>query len=258
MLGLKYWRRRRIGNRPFPSEWQIILEKNVPLYGCLPFESQSRLRALIQVFLAEKPFEGCGGLEITDEIRVTIAAQGCILLLGLDRDDLYPKLRSILVYPGAYIARVSDQQPDGTVVEGPENRSGESWNHGYVVLSWNDVLQGTSDTTDGRNIVYHEFAHQLDNESGSTEGAPLLPNREMLADWTRVLRAEYEALCAGVERREDTFLDPYGAESPAEFFAVATEFFFELPVELQQRHPDLYGQLRLYYRQDPAIIQKGC
>jgi Mlc titration factor MtfA (ptsG expression regulator) len=226
----------------------------VPYYGFLADEQQQKLRGLIQVFLAEKLFEGCGGLEINDEVRVTIAAQGCILALGLERDDLYPQLRSILVYPHAYVANITAHQPDGTVVEGREGRLGESWEHGYVVLSWKDVLQGAADTTDGRNVVYHEFAHQLDNESGAPEGAPLLPAGEMYAAWARVLGAEYQALCESIERREPTLLDPYGAVSPAEFFAVATECFFELPIELKEYHPQLYEQLRLFYRQDPAAL----
>jgi len=260
MFGLKSRRRRRLLEKPFPPEWETIILRNVPYYGFLPATRRHQLRGLIQVFLADKPFEGCGGLAITDEIRVTIAAQGCILLLGLERDDLYPKLRSILVYPHAYVADVTAPQPDGTVVEGPEDRSGESWTHGYVVLSWDDVLRGASDTTDGRNVVYHEFAHQLDNESGAPEGAPLLADTLAAAEWARVLGAEYEALCGSVERRQETLLDPYGAVSPAEFFAVATEFFFELPVDLKACHPELYGQLRSFYRQDPAslISEESC
>ena len=156
------------------------------------------------------------------------------------------------MYPHAYVAEVADRQPDGTVVEGWQGRLGESWTQGYVVLSWEDALRGIARTHEGRNVVFHEFAHQLDSESGTSEGVPLLPESSMYADWARVLGAEYDSLCDSVERGETTFLDPYGTVSPAEFFAVATEFFFELPVEMEQRHAELYEQLKQFYKQDPA------
>ena len=255
MFGFREWRRRQLMKKPLPREWLVIVERNVPYYHLLPSEQRRRLQRLVQVFLSEKRFEGCGGLELTDEIRVTIAAQGCILLLAR-KTDIYPRLRSVLVYPHAYIANVTDTQPDGTVVEGWQGRLGESWMQGYVVLSWDDVLRDASDIHDGFNVVFHEFAHQLDNESGAPEGAPLLPESSMYDDWDRVFGAEYQALCDGVERDEPTLLDAYGAVSPAEFFAVATEFFFERPIELEARHPELYGQLKLFYRQDPALLMR--
>jgi MtfA peptidase len=254
MFGLQKWRRRWLANRTFPQDWQTIVQRNVSYYHFLPADQQHQLRRLIQVFMAEKKFEGCGGLQLGDEVMITIAAQGCILLLGLERDDIYPMLRSILVYPSAYVAKVRQRQPDGTVAEGRQGRSGESWADGYVVLSWNDIQRDAGSGHDGRNVVYHEFAHQLDSESGTTEGAPILPDSSMYSDWARVLGAEYEALCANVERDVPTLLDPYGAVSPAEFFAVATECFFELPADLKKFHPDLYEQLRLFYRQDPAAL----
>lgn len=239
--------------KPLHAEWLAVVARNVPYYRLLPSAQQHALQGLVQVFLAEKPFEACGGLTLTDEIRLTIAAQGCILLLGRET-DIYPKLRSILVYPHAYVANVTARQPDGTVIEGWQGRLGESWMQGYVVLSWEDVLRGAADMHDGRNVVFHEFAHQLDNESGAPEGAPLLPESSMYTTWARVFGAEYQALCNSVERDEPTLLDPYGAVSPAEFFAVATEFFFERPVELESVHRELYEQLRLYFRQDPASL----
>ena len=252
MFGFKKWHRQRLLKKPLPPAWLAVMERNVPYYRLLPGKQQRELQGLTQVFLAEKRFEGCGGLELTDEIRVTVAAQGCILLLGRET-DIYPKLRSVLVYPGAYVANVTAPQPDGTVVEGWQGRLGESWMQGYVVLSWNDVLRGAADIHDGRNVVYHEFAHQLDNESGAPEGAPLLLESSMYTDWARVFGAEYRALCDSVERGQPALLDAYGAVSPAEFFAVATEFFFERPVEVRAQHPELYDQLKLYYQQDPAL-----
>ncbi len=239
--------------KPLPPPSLLILQRNVPYYRILPDQQQRTLQGLLQVFLHEKPFEGCGGLELNEEIRVTIAALGCILLLGRET-ELYPMLRSVLVYPHAYSANVTAKQPDGTVVEGRQGRLGESWMQGYVVLSWEDVLRASWGTHDGRNVAYHEFAHQLDNESGAPEGAPLLPQGAMYAEWARIFGAEYQALCDSVEHGLPTLLDPYGAVSPAEFFAVATEFFFERPVELQSQHRELYDQLKKFYCQDPAAL----
>ncbi len=244
-------RRRKLMNQPFPIEWIAILHRNVPYYRCLSTEEQKELQGLIQIFIAEKEFEGCAGLEITDEIKVTIAAQACILLLGRET-DIYPKLRSILVYPRTYVAPAKYVENDILVTETLEARSGESWSHGYVILSWNDVLKGASDIHDGNNLVFHEFAHQLDEEYGSADGTPLLQHRSMYLAWARVLGREYRQLVKNIEKNQPTLLNQYGATNPAEFFAVATEFFFERPRELKQLHPKLYQQLKLFYHQDPA------
>jgi Mlc titration factor MtfA (ptsG expression regulator) len=234
-----------------PPQWGEILHDRVAYYCLLPDDKQEYLRGLIQVFLDEKPFESCAGLEITDEIRVTIAGYACILLLG-GQSDLYPKLRTILVYPGAYLAPQSGHQPDGTVREGLQPRAGESWSFGNIVLSWQDILRDAANPQKGRNVVFHEFAHQLDAESGSTQGAPILPANAMYADWARVLNKEFKSLIHSVEQGRSSLLDPYGATNPAEFFAVATECFFLKSAELELQHPELYAQMRLYYRQDPA------
>lgn len=233
------------------EDLRAIIERNVPYYRLLTLERRTRLEGLVQIFLNEKLFEGCGGLEITDEIRVTIAAFASILLLGRDT-DVYPKLRSILVYPTSYLAPLSRRGPDGTITEGKQHRSGESWSLGNVVLSWEDVEACTSGAHTGRNVVLHEFAHQLDSESGSDEGAPALRDVSMYDEWARVLGMEYQALIDAADSGEPTLLDKYGATSPAEFFAVATECFFELPAEMTKVHPDLYHQLQLFYQQDPA------
>jgi len=240
---------------PFPPEWLAIIERSVPFCRALPPEDSQELRGLIQVFLAEKHFEGCEGLEITDEIRVTIAAQACILLLHR-ATDFYPSLQSILVYPTAYFAPVRRAEPGGLVSEGIEARSGESWSKGALVLSWDDVVRGASDVHDGSNVVFHEFAHQLDDEAGRGDGAPLLPKRSMYVAWARVLGTEYKRLVDSIEHHRPTFLDSYGATSPAEFFAVATEFFFEKPRELKLLHPALYEELRIFYEQDPASLAR--
>ncbi len=251
MFGLKKKRRERIRNGPFPEAWTDILEKHVAYYHRLTPEDQAELRGHIQVFLDEKAFEGCGGLEINDEIRVVIAAQACILLLHRET-DYYPTLGSILVYPHQYFSPGIRQLPEGVVAEGLEGRLGESWYRGPVVLSWDDVRRTAHDHKDGHNVVFHEFAHQLDSESGANEGAPLLPRRSMYIAWARVLGNEYEHLISELDHHHNTDLDAYGATNPAEFFAVVTEAFFENPVQLKQRHPRLYEQLALFFRQDPA------
>jgi MtfA peptidase len=236
---------------PIPAEWETILRQRVLYSFCLPPEKQADLRSLVQVFLDEKGFEGCGGLQITDEIRVTVAGFACILLLG-GQSDMYPKLRTILVYPRAYLAPHSSRGPDGTVSEGIQGRSGESWSFGNIVLSWKDILRDSADIAQGRNVVFHEFAHQLDFESGSAQGAPVLPRGTKYSEWARVLGEVYESLIDSLEMGEPSLLDKYGALSPAEFFAVATECFFLKPTELKLKHPQLYEQLKLYYRQDPG------
>lgn len=251
MFGFKRRRRKRLRETPFPAEWLAIAERNVPCYRSLSPHERDELHGHIQVFLAEKNFEGCGGLKMTDEIRVTIATQACILLLHR-KTDYYPNLQSILVYPHHYFVSESKPQPDGTVVEGTESRLGESWLHGMVVLSWDDVKCGAADPRDGQNVVFHEFAHQLDSESGSTEGTPELATRSKYIAWARVLGEEYEQLIDDLKHHRPTFLDAYGGTNPAEFFAVLTEFFFEKPAALKRRHPDLYEQMRGFYQQDPA------
>ncbi|MDZ7333585.1 MAG: zinc-dependent peptidase [candidate division KSB1 bacterium] len=256
MLPFKKYRRRKLMNKPFPVEWLTILQRNVPYYRRLSVSEQKELQGLIQIFIAEKQFEGCGGLQITDEIKVTIAAQACMLLLGRET-DIYPTLRSILVYPSAYLAPTKYIEGDLLVTETLEARAGESWSHGYVVLSWDEVLKGASDVHDGHNLVFHEFAHQLDEETGRADGAPVLPHRSMHIAWARVLSREYNQLIKSIELNRPTFLNQYGAISPAEFFAVVTEFFFEKPVELKQHHPALYEQLQLFYYQDPASRKTG-
>ena len=251
MFGLKRLRRRRWRDQPFPDAWRTVMEKNVPYYRLLDPAEQKELQGHVQVFLKEKRFEGIDGLKINDEIRVTIAAQACILLLNRET-DYYPTLISILVYPHSYQVQNEKRRPDGTVEEREETRLGESWYRGEVVLSWTDVRRGSLRVSDGHNVVFHEFAHQLDSESGSNEGVPALPHFSMYPIWSEIFAREYDRLLDDLEHHRPTVLRSYGAESPAEFFAVATEAFFEKPLALRERHPDLYEQLQLYYQQDPA------
>jgi Mlc titration factor MtfA (ptsG expression regulator) len=250
MFGFKRRRRRRIRSQPFPKEWLNILEKNVPYYHRLSTEDQAELRGHIQVFISEKKFEGYGGQEIDDEVKVTIAAQACILLLHRET-DYYPGLRTILVYPHHYFAAETRRLPGGIVAENVQGRMGESWHRGPVVLSWDDVLRGAYDYNDARNVVFHEFAHQLDSETGASDGAPRLSHHSMYIAWARVMSTEYKNLIDKIMRNHQTDLNTYGATNPAEFFAVITEYFFEKPKQLKRLHPELYEQLTLFYQQNP-------
>jgi len=250
MFGRKHKKRQRIRNRPFPPKWEEILENDVAYYHRLTPEDQAELRGHIQVFLDEKTFEGCDGLEIDEAVKVTIAAQACVLLLHRET-DYYPTLRSILVYPHHYFSPATRKLPGGVVAEEAQGRLGESWYRGPVVLSWDEIRRTAHDHNDGHNVVFHEFAHQLDSESGANEGAPRLPRRSMYIAWARVLGAEYQHLISDIEHHHKTDLDAYGATNPAEFFAVVTEAFFENPLQLKIRHPALYQQLTIFYQQNP-------
>jgi MtfA peptidase len=247
----KQRRRHRLWSQPFPHTWLDIIKKNVPIYERLSQADQKELRGHIQVFLAEKFFEGCGGLELTDEIKVTIAAHACLLILHRET-DYYPRLVTILVYPHAYVAKHVESIGGGVVMERETVRLGEAWKEGVVVLSWDDIRRGASDLHDGHNVVLHEFAHQLDQQDGLADGAPTLEHRSQYVTWARVLSDEYEQLRHDTEQGRRGVLDEYGATNPAEFFAVATESFFEKPIQLRRRHPLLYEELKAYYQQDPA------
>ena len=204
------------------------------------------------MFLAEKRFEGCGGLAITDEIRVTIAAQACLLLLHR-KTDYFPALLTILVYPSAYMVEEKRQIEDHVWEEGTMTRLGETGRRmGSLVLSWDAVKSGAADPSDGKNVVLHEFAHQLDYENFAADGVPGLTTREQQLSWSEVMKTEFASLRAADETGIPTLLDTYGATNPAEFFAVSTEAFFERPCALRSRHPKLYAELQRYFRQDPV------
>ena len=251
MLGFKTRRRHRLRSQPFPASWLAIIQRNVPYYERLTHAEQQELQGTIQVFVAEKNFEGCGGLEMTDEIKVTIAAYACILLLHIEH-NYYPRLQSMLVYPDAYPVPAVRRVVGNIVVEGNEMRVGESWRTGAVVISWNHVLHRPADPSGSRNVALHEFAHQLDQEKGVADGVPVLPRSSMYRAWARILGREYQELSEAAAANRPTLLDKYGATNPAEFFAVVTEYFFEQPQQLKERHPELYEELKLYYGQDPA------
>jgi Mlc titration factor MtfA (ptsG expression regulator) len=216
----------------------------------LPADLQLQLKQHIQVFLAEKAFIGCDGLTITDEIRVTIAAQACLLILNRPR-GYYPKLRQILVYPGSFVVDREHTDGIGVAHHARQVLAGESWEHGQVVLSWHDTLEGAAIPDDGQNVVIHEFAHQLDQETGRANGAPVLPHRDQYARWSRVLGAEFRNLKTRAAQGETSLFSDYGATDPAEFFAVISEVFFEQPQRMAVEHPALYRELTSFYRLDP-------
>jgi MtfA peptidase len=200
----------------------------------------------------EVPMEGCGGLELTEEIRVTIAATACILLLNLPYPR-FPRLRRVLVYPDTFVPiRIQSYRSQG-IQEAPVAELGEAWRDGMVVLSWSDIRRSGADPQDGHNVILHEFAHVLDYEDGGSDGRPVLDSEQAIAAWNVVLEAEFKRHEAAASRARETPLDPYAATNRAEFFAVATETFFEEGGRMRASLPALYEQLRLFYRQDPAV-----
>ena len=257
LLNLPRWvafRRQRVLRNAFPAAWRKILQRRVPLFRRLPVDLQLQLKKHIQIFIAEKTFIGCAGLRITEEMRVVIAAQACLLLLNRNA-DYYPNLRQILVYPGAFLVDRMSTDSAGLQQEQREALAGESWTQGQVVLSWHDCLEGAAVPDDGRNVVIHEFAHQLDQESGHANGAPLpspgaVPYKRKR--WAAVFSTAYARLQAEAAAGFTGLLNHYGAKDPAEFFAVVSEVFFEQPAQLQQDYPELYRELAGYYQVEPA------
>ena len=243
-------RREALRAQALGLEERAVLDKNIPYLARLSAEDRTELEALVRIFVAEKTFEGCGGLLLTDEIKLTIAAQACLLLLHRET-DIYPNVDAIVVYPSAY--RVPTEQHEGAVVlHEDQARLGESWQRGLVVLAWDHVLSGAAEPRDGQNVVLHEFAHQLDGESGDMNGTPELHARARYTSWAHVLGTEFEELSRRLHAGRSSDIDPYGATNPAEFFAVLTEMFFEKPRALKRRHADLYAELADFYKQDPA------
>jgi Mlc titration factor MtfA (ptsG expression regulator) len=245
------YRRANLRRRPFPEAWREILRRRVPYFRLLPADLQLQLKKHIHVFLAEKPFIGCAGLEVIEEMRVVIAAQACLLLLNRRRPDYFANLRQILIYPGAFIVDRVQTDGAGVLQEQRHVLSGESWSQGQVILSWDDVVDGAAVVDDGRNVVIHEFAHQLDQQNGQANGAPFFVGRAKRARWARVLGDEFARLQDAARDGLPTLLSYYGATNPAEFFAVSSEVFFEQPARMAGEHPELYRELNRFYRVDP-------
>ncbi len=250
LLGQPWWtarRHARLRALPFPAAWRRILRRRVPAVARLPADLQQRLKQHMQVFLAEKPFIGCGGQAISDEVRVTIAAQACLLLLGDGRSDVYPRLREILVYPQPFVVDRVQPLAGGVVHERRRALAGESGSQGRVILSWVEVLAGAADPADGQNVVVHEFAHQVDQDKGVADGRPWRPTRAQRQRWAAVMGEAF----ARLNREPSALISDYGATEPAEFFAVVSELFFEQPQALAAEAPAVYRELMLLYQVNP-------
>jgi len=248
MVILRRRRRRILLSSPFSQEWIDVLDKNLPPYRKLSSSQRQQLHDFIRIFIAEKSFEGCGGLTLTDEIRVTIAAQACMLLLNR-QVECYPKLYSILVYPSTYVAGARDSLRGEWEEESV--RLGESWQSGAVVLAWDNVRHGAANFKDGHNVTMHEFAHQLDQEDGAGDGTPILETRSAYSAWAYIFSKEYDLLQRKTKRGRKSVMYKYGATNPAEFFAVATETFFEKPRQFKKKHPELFNELQDFYKVNP-------
>jgi Mlc titration factor MtfA (ptsG expression regulator) len=240
----------QLADKPLEPELLNLLRQHMPLYERMPSELQQRLQGLVNVFVNDKNFFGSGGLEITDEMRLAVAGNACLLLLNRD-DPCFPGSATILLYPDTIVTPAVEY--DGPVVRKTTSaRLGESWHRGPVILSWADVLRGVSNPDDGQNVVIHEFAHKLDEENESMNGLPVLREHADYPEWARVMSEEFAELIKRVERNRNKVLSGYGSTSPAEFFAVASEVFFEQGKRMQDRLPKLYTQLEQYYGVDTA------
>lgn len=253
--GVPRWRLRRALAQPLAASELALLERNVEQYRAMDAGERTRLERLVRRFLHEKTFVGCAGLEITDEMRLTIAGQASLLLMGARGEAVYPTLNAVLVYPGAFLVPRRQIDAAGVVTEERQDLLGESWGDGRVILSWDHVRRADMESPPAHNVVLHEFAHQLDSESGTTNGAPYLGSAERYRSWSEVLSRDFAALRHDAWFGHEGVLDHYGATNPAEFFAVATEAFFEQPHRLATRHPALYEEFLKYYRVDPRAWQ---
>ena len=248
----KRWRTERtLQRRAIPDAlWQLTLAR-FPFLRLPSDADAARLRELTTLFLASKEFTGIDGLVVDDAMAVAIAAQACLPILHLGLES-YDGFVGIVVHEDAVVARREVTDDDGVVHQYDEELSGEAMHGGPVMLSWRDVADAGESAIDGYNVVIHEFVHVLDMRNGDADGIPMLSDRAALEEWVRVLGSEYDAFCDRVDAEEETLLDPYAAEAPEEFFAVAAEAFFVAPVEFRIEHPALYELLRGYFQQDPA------
>jgi Mlc titration factor MtfA (ptsG expression regulator) len=253
LVARPYWRehkRDKIRSRPFKKQWRKIIQQRMPYFKQMPADLQLQLKQHIQVFIAEKDFIGCNGIKITEEIKITIAAQACLLLLNR-KTGYYPKLKTILIYPSAFLKEQNQRNADGVQYTKKVALAGESWDFGKIVLSWQDSLHGAELPNDGHNVVIHEFAHQLDQENGKANGAPILGKDQSYQCWSTIFSQQFKILQKQAAAGTPSIFDYYGATEPAEFFAVVSEVFFEKSKQLSIEHPALYRQLTTYYKVDP-------
>lgn len=246
-------KRTKIANLPTPKIWEEILNQNFVIIRYIPIELKNELLKLIKVFISEKNFHGCG-IEITEEIKITIAAQACLLLLN-KKHDYYPNLKNIFIYPHAFKS-VQKEHLGYVETQNAVVRSGESWIRGPIVLSWHHSLHGSTNHKDGQNVVFHEFAHQLDQEDGLSNGTPDLPNALSYKIWSKVMEKSFVEMTSKIMKSQKTIIDEYGATNAAEFFAVLTETFFEKPEKIYSQKHELYELLKNYYGLDPIQWKK--
>lgn len=242
-------RRNFLAGQAVPRAWRQYLRQNWPQYRQLPAPVQQKLGKQMQRFLAETEIVGCAGLTLTEPMKWLIAAQACLLTVNLPVHD-YPGLRQVLVYPDAFAVPLQNRDTAGVVSDSTQWRQGESWLQGQVVLSWAHTLAGATEAADGRNLVFHEFAHQLDGQTGQTNGMPLLPGN-LAQCWSQTMQNAFAELQHAMQRRQQLWIDAYAATNPAEFFAVLTEYFFERPQYLAGQKPALYQLLKEFYQLDP-------
>lgn len=241
---------------PTPGTWEEWLRKNVWQYQHLTAQLQAKVQRVVCILFHEKQWAGGGGLEVTDEMRVTIAGQAALATLGFEKPYYFERLKTIIVYAGTFS---SQPKSSGDLILGElgqpatdfDARTGEAWQGGPIILSWDSVLRQGRHARPGRNVVLHEFAHHMDGLDGTTDGAPPLIDYEFEKKWYRVTNAEYRRLLGFARRGEPTLLDHYGATNKAEFFAVAIECFFTQPHELAIEHADLFSVLTRLFGQDP-------
>jgi len=249
-------RRKKVLSAPFSPEWRKILDLKMPLYRHLPDQDKVELENILKILINEKKFIGIDDLIVTDEMRVLICGHAALLLLHRE-PHYFPNVETIIIYPSAFVSNVKEYVGGGSYMEKPLARVGESSSQSrVVVLAWDNVRSGAANSTDGKNVVLHEFAHQLDSENGPTNGAPTLASRSAYRAWCSVMSAEFEHLSEDLSHHHKTFIDQYGATSPAEFFAVITEAFFEKPRSMRNLHPEMYQLLTDYYQQNPAELKQ--
>lgn len=251
---LKSGRRRELRETPLTTEQWQTLDDAVPMLRGLGDDKRQRLAGLVQIFLHEKHFEGGRGFEVTDDMKLIIAAEACLLLVHRAEEVPYPDLVNVIVYESAWRTKKREHLGGGVTLESDGANLGESWSIDTVILSWARVEQDARNGRDGHNVALHEFAHQLDAQDGVVDGAPELPTRARYASWSRVFAEEFEAL----RTARDSDIDFYGAESPPEFFAVVTEQFYEKPHTLEQNHPELFAELSKFYGLDPRELVEAA
>jgi len=241
---------RKLLSTPLSAEFLAALQRRMPLYNRLPADLQQAMQGCINRFLFDMVFVGCNDFEIDDEVRLTVAANACLLILNRER-KFFSGFESILIYPNTIIARQVSR--DGLVeTHYDSTRAGESWHRGPLVLSWSDVEQGLRHDHDGHNVILHEFAHKLDEENSVIDGLPILREPEHYREWAEVLTREYDEFLLRVDSNRNEVIDDYGAVSAVEFFAVATESFFEKSKKMKRQLPELYAQFQQFYGLDPT------